>query len=96
MKQYTVEHIASLLEKAAAEIELKDAKIKELEEKLNQLESNQINQGFDFMEKNASYNSIDEEFGNLEDWGSLGEPSNVKLPSTDAKKALEDFLSSLA
>jgi predicted LPLAT superfamily acyltransferase len=90
MKKYKVEEIAALLEKAAAEIEMKDARIKELEAKLNE----QTNSIEDFT-KTAGFEGFN--FGDEPEtnWG-LGEPSNVRTPSVDAKKKLEDFLNSLA
>jgi len=95
MKQYTVEHVAALLEKAAAEIESKNLEIEELKKQLEQqtIESDQ------YFTKTASFedNSSNVEFENsFENWGSLGEPSTVNAPTRDAKANLENFLNSLA
>jgi len=91
MTQYRKEQIASMLEKAASEIEKRDERIRQLEEELSKQTST--------ITKTASFtpNSIDEEFGNMGgNWGSLGEASDVRVPGTNAKRDLEDFLSSLA
>jgi len=88
MKQYKKEEIAALLEKAASEIEIRDAKIKELEE--------QIEAGVSTITKTASFNSIDEEFGQEKNWNSLGEPSAAHAPSVDAETKLVEFLNNLS
>ena len=88
MKQYKKEEIAALLEKAASEIEKRDERIRELEK--------QLETGISTMTKTASFNSIDEEFGEYKNWGSLGEPSSAHTPSVDAETKLNEFLANLS
>jgi len=90
MKVYTKEQISALLEKAASEIEMRDAEIARLQAELEEAR------------KSATVGTMVKEASAADDTGwyqndmGLGMPSSITEQKMDAKAQLESFLSNLA
>jgi len=92
MKVYTKEQISALLEKAASEIEERDAEITRLQKELEDLKKDLT---VNTMVKEASFKADESD----NDWfggSSLGEPSSVNEYTQSAKDRLESFLANLS